>query len=39
MPDSAGSGNLYSVEFFELCARRLKPGGVLCSQKPTRVSA
>jgi len=33
---SAGSGNLYSVEFFELCARRLKPGGLLCSQKPAR---
>jgi spermidine synthase len=33
---SAGSGNLYSVEFFELCRRRLKPGGVVCSQKPGR---
>jgi spermidine synthase len=33
---SAGSGNLYSVEFFELCARRLKPGGLVCSQKPGR---
>ena len=33
---SAGSGNLYSVEFFELCARRLKPGGLVCSQKPSR---
>jgi predicted membrane-bound spermidine synthase len=33
---SAGSGNLYSVEFFRLCASRLKPGGVLCSQAPTR---
>jgi spermidine synthase len=33
---SAGSGNLYSVEFFRLCARRLKPGGLLCSQKPAR---
>jgi len=33
---SAGSGNLYSVEFFKLCARRLKPGGLLCSQKPAR---
>ena len=32
----AGSGNLYSVEFFELCARRLKPGGLVCSQKPSR---
>jgi hypothetical protein len=33
---SAGSGNLYSMEFFELCARRLKPGGLVCSQKPNR---
>ncbi len=33
---SAGSGNLYSKEFFELCARRLKPGGLVCSQKPSR---
>jgi spermidine synthase len=33
---AAGSGNLYSIEFFELCARRLKPGGLLCSQKPNR---
>jgi spermidine synthase len=32
----AGSGNLYSVEFFRLCARRLKPGGIVCSQKPSR---
>jgi spermidine synthase/uncharacterized membrane protein YecN with MAPEG domain len=33
---SAGSGNLYSVEFFELCRSRLKPGGLVCSQKPGR---
>ncbi len=33
---SAGSGNLYSMEFFGLCARRLKPGGLVCSQKPNR---
>lgn len=33
---SAGSGNLYSVEFFRLCASRLKPGGIVCSQKPSR---
>jgi len=33
---SAGSGNLYSLEFFELCARRIKPGGLVCSQKPNR---
>lgn len=34
-PGSAGSGNLYSVEFFASCARRLKPAGVLCSWAPT----
>ncbi len=33
---SHGSGNLYSVEFFELCARRLKPGGIICTQIPSR---
>jgi hypothetical protein len=34
-PWSAYSGNLYSVEFFDLCARRLKPGGVVCTWAPT----
>jgi spermidine synthase len=34
-PRVAGSGYLYSVEFFELCARRLKPGGVACTWSPT----
>ena len=34
-PWSSYSGNLYSVEFFELCARRLKPGGVVCTWAPT----
>jgi predicted membrane-bound spermidine synthase len=39
-PHSAGSGNLYSVEFFAACARRLKPGGVVCTWAPTpRVQA
>jgi spermidine synthase len=33
---SAGSGNLYSLEFFQLCASRLRPGGIVCSQKPGR---
>jgi SAM-dependent methyltransferase len=33
---SAGSGNLYSLEFFRLCAQRLRPGGIVCSQKPGR---
>jgi spermidine synthase len=36
---SAMSGNLYSVEFFRLCASRLKPGGIVCSQTPTRRAA
>jgi SAM-dependent methyltransferase len=34
-PWSAYSGNLYSLEFFDLCARRLKPGGVVCTWAPT----
>jgi spermidine synthase len=34
-PSSPYSGNLYSLEFFTLCARRLKPGGVLCTWGPT----
>lgn len=36
---SAYSGNLYSVEFFRLCARHLKPGGIVCSPTPTRRAA
>jgi spermidine synthase len=36
---SALSGNLYSVEFFRLCASRLKPGGIVCSQAPGRRAA
>src|SRR6266571_1419005 len=36
---SAMSGTLYSVEFFRLCARRLKPGGILCTQAPGRRTA
>lgn len=34
-PGGAGSGNLYSSEFFAACARRLRPGGVMCSWAPT----
>ena len=34
-PDSAGAGNLYSLEFYSLTARRLKPGGVVCIWAPT----
>jgi spermidine synthase len=36
---SAMSGTLYSVEFFQLCGRRLKPGGLVCSQAPSRRAA
>jgi len=34
-PQSAGSGNLYSVEFFRACADRLAPGGLVCTWSPT----
>lgn len=34
-PDVAYSGNLYSTEFFKLCASRLKPGGIACTWAPT----
>jgi SAM-dependent methyltransferase len=34
-PWTAYSGNLYSQEFFARCARRLKPGGVMCTWAPT----
>ncbi|PYQ22488.1 MAG: hypothetical protein DMF81_11990 [Acidobacteria bacterium] len=34
-PDRAYSGNLYSVEFFSRCARKLKPGGIVCTWAPT----
>ncbi len=33
---STGSGNLYSLEFFRLCASRLRSGGIVCTQKPSR---
>jgi hypothetical protein len=35
-PESAYSGNLYSLEFFTLCARRLEQGGIFCTWAPTR---
>jgi spermidine synthase len=39
-PETSGSGNLYSVEFFAAASRRLKPGGVMCTWAPTpRVAA
>jgi predicted membrane-bound spermidine synthase len=34
-PANAYSGNLYSVDFFTLCRRRLAQGGVMCSWCPT----
>lgn len=35
-PGSAYAGNLYSLEFFALCAARLKPGGLMmCTWAPT----
>lgn len=34
-PDVAYAGNLYSKEFFALCARKLKPGGLVCTWAPT----
>ena len=38
-PETAGSGNLYSLEFFAAAARRLEPGGLMCTWAPTpRVS-
>ncbi len=35
LPDVSYAGNLYSREFFAQCARRLKPGGVICTWAPT----
>lgn len=34
-PSSPYAGNLYSVEFYELCARRLRPGGLMCTWAPS----
>jgi predicted membrane-bound spermidine synthase len=34
-PETAGSGNLYSLEFFAAASRRLKPGGLMCTWAPT----
>ena len=33
-PGSAGSGNLYSTEFFRICGRKLRPGGLMCVWNP-----
>jgi spermidine synthase len=35
-PTSPYSGNLYSLEFFQMCARRLRPGGLVTTWLPTR---
>ena len=35
-PETAGSGNLYSLEFFQAASRRLAEGGVMCTWAPTR---
>lgn len=34
-PHSAYAGNLYSLEFFRSCLRRLNPGGLVCTWAPT----
>jgi len=34
-PHSAYSGNLYSVEFFRICASRLRQRGLMCSYAPS----
>jgi hypothetical protein len=34
-PSSPYSGTLYSVEFFEMCAGRLREGGLMCTWAPT----
>jgi hypothetical protein len=34
-PEAGYAGNLYSIEFFQAVARRLKPGGLMCTWSPT----
>jgi len=34
-PQSPTAGNLYSVEFYRLCAARLAPNGIMCQWTPT----
>jgi spermidine synthase len=34
-PDAAGSGNLFSREFFAMVSARLAPGGLMCTWAPT----
>jgi spermidine synthase len=34
-PQCAYAGNIYSIEFFRLCASKLKPRGLMCQWAPT----
>lgn len=34
-PSSPYAGNLYSLEFYQLCASRLRKGGLMCTWAPT----
>jgi spermidine synthase len=34
-PNAAYSGNLYSADFYARCARKLRPGGLMCTWAPT----
>ena len=34
-PSSPYAGNLYSIEFYQLCASRLRRGGLMCTWAPT----
>jgi spermidine synthase len=34
-PNGSYAGYLYSIEFFQLCAKRLKSGGMMCAWSPT----
>lgn len=35
MPEATGSGNVYSLEFFQAMGRRLAPRGLMCTWAPT----
>ena len=34
-PTAPYAGNLYSLEFFQMCARRLRPGGLVTTWRPS----
>jgi spermidine synthase len=38
LPTSPYAGNLYSLEFFKMCARHLRPGGLVTTWAPTPLS-